>query len=78
MRHPRVNDRIIPVTSVSDVGNGQDNILLRKVQNNSRVQSIDIRLNDSRAVDGCKIALVEYGIDANTLEDIAGKVAEYE
>jgi len=51
---------------------------LRKVQNDSRVQSIDVRLDDSRAVDGCKIALVEYGIDANTLEDIAGKVAEDE
>jgi len=78
VRHSRVNDRIIPVTSIGDVGNSQDNILLRKVQHNSRVQSIDVGLDDSRAVDGCKIALVEYGIDANTLEDIAGKVAEDE
>jgi hypothetical protein len=74
--HSRIEDRIVPVTPVGDIGNGQDDILLRKIQDDSRIQSVDIGLNDSWAIDGRKIALVEYSIDANILDDIAGKVAK--
>jgi hypothetical protein len=74
--HSRIKDRVIPVTSVGDIGNGQDNILLRKVQYNSRIQSVNVGLDDSWAVDGREIALVEYSIDANILDDIAGEVAK--
>jgi hypothetical protein len=40
------------------------------------IQSIDIRLDNSGAIDGREITLVEDGIDTNILDDIAGKVTE--
>lgn len=78
MLHSRVEDRVIPVSPVGDVGNGQDNVLLRKIQNDSRVQSVNIGLDNSWTVDRREIALIEYGIDTNILEDISGKVTEDE
>jgi hypothetical protein len=78
MFHSRVENRIIPVTTIGDIGDGQDNILLREIQYDSRIQSVDVGLDDSRAVDRRKIALIEYGIHTDIFEYIAGKVAEDE
>jgi hypothetical protein len=76
--HSRIEDRVIPVSSVSNVGNGQDNILLREIQHDSRIQSVDVGLDNTRTIDRRKVALIEYGIDTNVLEHIAGKVTEDE
>jgi hypothetical protein len=76
--HSRVEDRVIPVTTISNIGDGQDNILLGKIQYDSRIQRIDVGLDDSRAVDRREIALIEYGIHTDILEYIAGKITEDE
>jgi hypothetical protein len=76
--HSRVKDRVIPVTTISNIGDGQDNILLGKIQYDSRIQRIDVGLDDSRAVDRREIALIEYGIHTDILEYIAGKITEDE
>jgi hypothetical protein len=76
--HSRVEDRVIPVTTIGNIGDGQDNILLGKIQYDSRIQRIDVGLDDSRAVDRREIALIEYGIHTDILEYIAGKITEDE
>lgn len=78
MLHSRVEDRVIPVTTIGNIGDGQDNILLGKIQYDSRIQRIDVGLDDSRAVDRREIALIEYGIHTDILEYIAGKITEDE
>lgn len=72
--HVQVVERVVPVVAIGDIGDGQNQIAPGQVQHDSRVQGVDVRLDDARRVGGCQSPLVKDLIDADRAQDVAGEV----
>lgn len=63
MRDVHIDYGVDPVSAIGDVRDAQDYIILRQVEDDSGVQSVNIGLDDTKVIWRCQISLMVDIVD---------------